>query len=166
MFYMGYKPHTLPSRRYLESFNELMFMLVLYQMFLCSNGTLNNDVNYWAGYGTVITVLLVMTVNIGNMLRNGVAEYERKTRMTAARTKYHENYRKNMAIKLREAARRLKEEDLKKLLELTKEKEVQEAAKKKELEALETTRRIELKYGVSNSIAEVSEMIIKAKFKK
>jgi hypothetical protein len=37
-------------------------------MFLYSNGTLNADVNYWAGYGSVFTVLIVIAVNISVMV--------------------------------------------------------------------------------------------------
>lgn len=58
-----------------------MFMMVLYMMFLYSNGTLNTTVNFWAGYGSVFSVLIVIAVNIGSMVNKSVAEYIRMKRM-------------------------------------------------------------------------------------
>lgn len=57
-------------------------------MFLYSNGTLSTDINYWAGYGSVFTVLIVIAVNIGAMVKKSVDAYIRLKRMKQARINY------------------------------------------------------------------------------
>jgi hypothetical protein len=53
----------------LENFNEIIYLLVLYDIFLYSDGTPNLDINYWAGYAQVLKVGLLVTVNLGFMIK-------------------------------------------------------------------------------------------------
>ena len=57
-------------------------------MFLYSNGTLNTDVNFWAGYGSVFTVLIVIAVNIGAMVRKSIQASIRLKRMKQSQKLY------------------------------------------------------------------------------
>jgi len=70
IWYTNIRPHIEKSKYYLEIFNEVMIMIMLYIMILYSKFNTNPISYFWFGYSYIGALGLLLIVNISLMFYN------------------------------------------------------------------------------------------------